>query len=141
MNLILPWLLAGCFIQSCMSQPGPESQVKNIIARQVTQWNQGNITGFMETYWHSDSLIFIGKSGITRGWEATIRRYQKAYPGKAGMGTLSLDIDQLKVLSPEYAFLTGRWMVIRSSGTLQGYFSLLLRNIHGKWLIIADHSS
>jgi hypothetical protein len=56
----------------------------------------------MKGYWKSDSLMFIGKNGITHGWEKTLDRYKKSYPDTAAMGKLSYDILVVKKLSSEY---------------------------------------
>ena len=42
----------------------------------------------MEGYVASEQLRFAGASGVNRGFEATMARYRKAYPGKSGMGEL-----------------------------------------------------
>jgi hypothetical protein len=95
----------------------------------------------MEGYWKSDSLMFIGKNGITYGWEKTLSNYKKNYPDTTTMGKLHFDIILLRPLSSQYYSLTGRWNLKRSIGDLTGYFTLLFRKINGSWLIIADHSS
>jgi hypothetical protein len=64
---------------------------KEILAtlnRQVSDWNQGNIKSFMNGYWESDSLMFVGKTGVTYGYEATYQGYLKRYPDLATMGKL-----------------------------------------------------
>ena len=38
-------------------------EVAVVMAAQMDAWNQGDLEGFMEGYWRSDSLLFVGKSG------------------------------------------------------------------------------
>ena len=104
-------------------------------------WNRGDINGFMQTYWHSDSLIFIGKNGPTYGWQQTLDNYKKGYPDTAAMGKLHFDLIEIKKLSKKYYFVIGRWYLKRSIGDIEGSFTLLLQKINGNWVIIADHSS
>jgi ketosteroid isomerase-like protein len=99
------------------------------------------VEGFMQTYWKSDSLMFIGKSGVVRGWQQTLDNYKKGYPDTAAMGKLSFDIIQVKPVSEEYAFVVGKWMLKRSIGDVSGHYTLLLRRMDGQWRIVADHSS
>lgn len=125
----------------CFSQSEDEKQIRQLLARQTECWNKGDILGFMDTYWKNDSLMFIGKSGVNRGWEATLENYKKGYPDTTAMGKLSFDILHVRQLSPEYFYVVGKWMLARTIGDLSGHYDLLFRKINGKWYIIADHSS
>ena len=126
---------------SVFSQGKDERQIRDILAAQTEQWNKGNIDAFMQGYWHSDSLVFIGKNGPHYGYRAALQNYKKGYPDTTAMGKLSFDILSVKPLSPQYYFVTGKWMLKRSIGDLQGYYTLLFRRINGKWTIVVDHSS
>lgn len=123
------------------SQSKEAKEIINILHTQDEAWNRGDIDGFMQTYWNNDSLIFIGKSGPTYGWQQTLDRYKKGYPDTASMGKLHFDLIEIKKLSSKYYFVVGRWYLQRSIGDINGSFTLLLKKIKGKWLIIADHSS
>ena len=108
---------------------------------QLAAWNAGDINRFMATYWASDSLMFIGKSGVTYGWQKTLDNYKKGYPDTVAMGKLDFTILQINRISPQYFFVAGKWQLTRSIGNVGGAFTLLFRKIRNKWLIIADHSS
>lgn len=123
------------------AQKSEETKIRQLLTAQTEAWNRGNIEGFMQTYWKSDSLMFIGKSGVTRGWQPTLENYKKGYPDTASMGKLSFDIITVKRLSPDYFFVVGKWMLKRSIGDISGHYNLLLQKINGRWVIIADHSS
>jgi ketosteroid isomerase-like protein len=123
------------------AQKNDEVKISRLLAAQTEAWNRGDIESFMQGYWKSDSLMFIGKNGVTRGWQATLENYKKGYPDTAAMGKLSFDLITMKSLSPNYFFVVGKWMLKRSIGDLSGHYNLLLRKIAGKWVIIADHSS
>jgi hypothetical protein len=108
---------------------------------QLAAWNAGDIDRFMGTYWQSDSLMFIGKSGVTYGWQKTLENYKKNYPDTAAMGKLKFDILETKRLSVLYFFVVGKWHLTRSIGDIGGHFTLLFKKVKDKWLIVADHSS
>ena len=118
-----------------------ETQIRNLLTRQTEAWNRGDITGFMQTYWQNDSLMFIGKDGVTWGWKNTLEHYKKGYPDKETMGQLSFEIIQVKKLSKEYFFVVGKWMLKRNAGDVNGHYNLLVKRLNGEWKIIADHSS
>jgi ketosteroid isomerase-like protein len=115
--------------------------ITQLLQVQTAAWNRGDIEGFMQTYWKSDSLMFIGKNGVKWGWQTTLENYKKGYPDTAAMGKLDFDVIQVKRLSALYYFVVGRWHLKRTIGDLSGHFNLLLRKIKGRWVIVADHSS
>ena len=128
-------------ITNAFTQTKNQIAIANVLATQQTAWNNGNIDAFMQGYWHSDSLMFIGKSGVTYGWLNTLNNYKKGYPDTAAMGKLSFEIIQMKRLSVMYYSVVGKWFLKRSIGDIGGAFTLILRKIKGKWVIIQDHSS
>ena len=129
------------FVFKSQAQKQEESGIRNLLLQQTESWNRGDITGFMQTYWNSDSLMFIGKNGVTWGWKNTLEHYKKGYPDKETMGQLSFEIIQVKKLSEEYFFVVGKWMLKRNKDDLSGHYNLLIKRIKGEWKIIADHSS
>ena len=127
-----------CFAQSSNKD---EQQIRAALELQTSSWNHGDIEAFMQTYWKSDSLLFIGRTGVHRGWQETLNNYKKNYPDTVAMGKLSFDILQVRKLSMEYYFVVGKWTLVRTAGNLSGYYDLLFRKINGRWLIVSDHSS
>ena len=118
-----------------------ELAIRNILATQTAAWNLGSIDNFMKGYWENDSLMFIGKSGVTYGWTNTLNNYKKGYPDTAAMGKLTFNLIKVKKLSEKYYHVTGKWFLKRSIGDIGGHYTLLFRKIDGRWVIIADHSS
>lgn len=125
----------------CFAQSGEEAMVRKVLSIQEKAWNNGDIPSFMQGYWKSDSLMFIGKSGVTYGWQQTLDNYKKNYPDTVTMGKLTFNLLEVKFLSPQYYFVTGKWHLQRTTNNLEGYFTLLFKKINGHWLIIKDHSS
>jgi len=126
---------------SAFCQTNDETEVRNLLTRQTQAWNRGDIDAFMIGYWENDSLMFIGKSGVTYGYKNTLSNYKKNYPDTTVMGKLTFTLIQLKQLSPEYFHVTGKYYLTRTIGDASGHFTLLFRKINGKWVIISDHSS
>ena len=125
----------------CTAQSKDELEIRGRLDEQTQAWNQGNIERFMKTYWENDSLMFIGKSGVTYGWLNTLNNYKRNYPDTAAMGKLSFTILSLRQLSADYFYVVGKWHLQRSIGDLAGHYDLLFRKIKGRWLIVVDHSS
>lgn len=138
------FLVLICWVGSWSAlhaQAKAEQAIRRVMADQEAAWNRGDIPAFMEGYWRSDSLIFIGKRGCTYGWQPTLASYQRGYPDRATMGTLHFDIVRLEVLSRKSAYLIGKWHLTRTKGDVGGYFTLLWKKVAGKWVVAADHTS
>lgn len=134
---IICFLLYG----SAQAQSNDEKAIVKILTEQDAAWNRGDIESFMKGYWQSDSLMFIGKNGITYGWQQTLDNYKKRYPDTTAMGKLNFEYIEMKQLSDNYFFVVGKWHLTRTIGNLNGAFTLLLRKIDDSWVIVKDHSS
>ncbi len=128
-------------MNSALAQSKDDLTIKNILDQQTLAWNGGDVENFMKPYWHSDSLMFIGKSGVTYGWQKTMENYKKNYPDAAAMGKLDFTILQIKRLSVLYYSVVGKWHLARTIGDLSGHFTLLFKKIKNIWVIVSDHSS
>jgi ketosteroid isomerase-like protein len=115
--------------------------IRQVMDAQQAAWSKGDIQGFMEGYWNSPDLMFVGKSGVNYGWEQTLKNYQKGYPNIEAMGQLTFTVLKLEKMSKGSAFMIGKWHLKRNRDELSGHFTLLWKKIKGKWLIVADHSS
>ncbi|TAE46578.1 MAG: nuclear transport factor 2 family protein [Bacteroidetes bacterium] len=134
--LLLPVLLSAQKLASRHTEA-----ILAVMDMQEKAWNQGDIPTFMQGYWHSDSLKFIGSNGITYGWQATNDRYLSRYPDRKTMGTLTFTILHLEATGPNSAWMAGKWHLSREIGDVGGHFTLLWRRIDGKWVIVSDHTS
>jgi ketosteroid isomerase-like protein len=136
--LVFIFFISACKIKSAN---GDEHSIRAMLQAQVTEWNKGNIEGYMHGYWESDSLVFIGKSGPKYGYSTTLANYKKSYPDAAHMGKLTSTIVSMERLSDEYYFVIGKWALRREAGDVGGSYTLLIKKIKGAWVIVVDHSS
>ncbi|MFC6103705.1 YybH family protein [Olivibacter domesticus] len=122
-------------------QNNAEKDIRGAMSLQQEAWNKGDVAAFMEVYWKSDSLLFVGSQGPVYGWQAAFDRYLKTYPDQASMGKLKFDLLQVNPLSEDYYFVLGKWHLTRKKGDIGGTFTLLFKKIADKWVIISDHTS
>lgn len=138
-------IVACAFMLVCswaaLAQSKDELAIRAMLTAQVANWNNGSIEGYMNGYWESDKLLFIGSKGPTYGYRTTLKRYKEGYPDAAHMGTLTSNILSIEKLSKKYYFVVGNWSIKRSAGDVQGAYSLLIKKIKDKWVIVCDHSS
>jgi ketosteroid isomerase-like protein len=126
---------------SSFAQSNDQKQILKVLSEQTAAWNSGDLDKFMIGYLKSDSLMMIGKTGITYGYKQILDNYKRNYSDESKMGKLFFDILEVKKLSGEYYFVVGKWFLKRSAGDIGGHYTLLFRKIKGKWVIVADHSS
>lgn len=116
--------------------------IQRVLTRQAEAWNQGDLERFMKTYWKSPQLTFSGGGKTTRGWDATLKRYQQNYAPPKAMGQLKFDELEITLLETKTAMVLGNWHLDLPDKTQRsGNFSLVLHKIDEQWTIIHDHSS
>jgi ketosteroid isomerase-like protein len=140
------WLFAAVLLCSVTLSFGQsvkdKEEILAILNRQEADWNAGNVKSFMHAYWESDSLMFVGKTGITYGYKSTYEGYLKRYPDRATMGQLKFTFLNFSFPGPDVAFVVGKFHLTRpEKGDAEGHYTLLWKKIKGKWLIICDHTS
>lgn len=115
--------------------------ILGVLRLQAEAWNAGQIDRFMEHYWKSDELTFSAGGQTTRGWQNTLDRYRQRYPTIEKMVRLTFAELEVQPLGDAAALVLGQWHLARDGDALGGNFSLIVRKIDGRWLIVHDHTS
>jgi ketosteroid isomerase-like protein len=118
-----------------------EAGVRALLNKQVADWNRGDVTAFMRSYWKSPQTEFVSADGIMHGWQTVLDRYRKTYPDRASMGHLDFSNLEVTVLGDESALAVGHWQLKRQNDTPGGVFTLVFRKFPEGWRIINDHTS
>jgi ketosteroid isomerase-like protein len=137
--LIFPLFLFFGF--AATAQSSDETEIKKVLSDQTMAWNRGSVEDFMKGYWNNDSLMFVGKRGISYGYRQALENYKKNYVDTAHMGKLFFTLLKLKSLSTGYYLVIGKWYLKRTVGDIGGAYSLIFRKINGSWVIVLDHTS
>ncbi len=116
--------------------------VKRVLNEQIVQWNLGNIDGFMQGYWKSDSLLFITSKGPRYGYQSVSDSYKKNYPSKEAMGNLRFEVVKIQWVdkSAGISQVLGKWHVSDNGKPQSGYFSLIFKNVNNQPKIVIDHT-
>ncbi|HLH33405.1 MAG TPA: SgcJ/EcaC family oxidoreductase [Alloacidobacterium sp.] len=137
--LVLLWIVSA---RAVFAQDA-ESAIKQVLADQVSAWNRGDISTFMQGYKNAPDTTFIGKT-IRRGWQQVMDRYKDSYSTKEAMGKLEFSDLTVRMLGPEHAVVTGKYHLTRTAaggGDASGIFSLVWEKSAEGWKIILDHTS
>ncbi|MGI8813054.1 MAG: YybH family protein [Pyrinomonadaceae bacterium] len=127
--------------QSTPRQKKAADSIRKVMTEQTVAWNNGDIDGFMSGYWNSDKLVFVGSSGVTRGWQPTLDNYKKHYNSREKMGALTFSDLEVDVLSKDAAVVLGSWSLAREKDNPHGKFTLIFRKFKEGWRIVHDHTS
>ncbi len=128
------------FENTAIQDAGDADKIATVLNDQIAAWNRDDLKAFMATYWNSPDLTFSAGGQTTRGWQATMDRYAGRYP-VGNMGQLNFDGLEISLLGADAALVLGNWHLEQDSEKMDGNFTLVLRRIEGKWLIVHDHSS
>ncbi len=130
--LLVP--LGGC--SGAVDHP----EIRAVLDQQLEAWNDGDIEGFVAHYWKSDELVFKSPKGETRGWQAVLQRYRRAYPTPEKMGSLTFDLGEIVRPSDDTAEVAGQYRVRTANEIQTGRFYLHFRKINDAWLIVRDYT-
>ena len=117
-----------------------QKAIVDILMRQSSDWNKGDLRAFMKGYWENDSLMFIGSEGVIYGYQNTLERYQKNYDTTEKMGILTFEVITLREVSENVYLMVGKFHLERTIGNAKGIFSLVWKKIKNQWVIVADHT-
>ncbi|TCK65182.1 hypothetical protein DFQ05_2397 [Winogradskyella wandonensis] len=117
-----------------------KAAILKVMDDQQNAWNKGDLEGFMQGYWKSDSLKFYGSNGLTKGWQNTLDNYKRGYLTKAETGTLNFVINDVSKIDGNNYWVMGEYHLKREVGDADGVFIIIFKMINGEWKIVADMS-
>jgi ketosteroid isomerase-like protein len=139
--VVRPWLQPAQPHQESPGAGAEESQIREVLDAQAAAWNRGDIDSFMTPYWKSDQTLFVGASGVARGYQAVLERYHKAYPNRQAMGRLTFSNMEVHAECADTATVIGQFQLQRENGRPAGVFTLNLRKFPEGWRIVLDHTT
>lgn len=140
---LLVLLITADAITAEVKKPAAEeTAIHKVLHDQVAAWNKGDLAEFMAGYWNSKDLTFYAGKEKHQGWEKAFDRYKKRYQGEGReMGKLEFSELEVQLLNPDFAVVKGRWNVEMKKETLNGLFTLIMKNTDRGWVIVHDHTS
>lgn len=105
----------------------------------------GDLDRFMTCYADDPATSYVGSGKLVTGYQAIRAMYASRFGGgsRAAMGMLTIDIDSLRLIADDAAYVVGRFHLRRPAadgGDVTGLTTLVFRRQADRWLIVADHS-
>lgn len=69
-------------------------EIDALLQTQARAWSRGDLPAFCAVY--ADDAVFVTADGIRRGREEILQRYRRRYVDRSAMGTLGLEIVELR---------------------------------------------
>src|SRR2546421_6668268 len=135
---------AAMLVACAAPPPGdPQSDIAAMLRRSASDWNRGDLAGFMSDYAHDALTSYVSAGHVVYGWQTLFDRYQTTYfaPGKS-RDSLAFEEVHVRPLARDLALCTARFRLVRrDSITASGPFTLVLQRRDGRWRILHDHTS
>lgn len=138
---LAPALLAE---EAASKETSVRQQIETLLTEQAADWSAGNLEAFCSAY--EEDVVFVSPTGLTSGRQEVLERYKRRYPDKAAMGTLTLEVEEVRVAGPETraraASAVARWKLSYPEKEPAEGLTLLVfhRDPDGPWKIVQDAS-
>jgi peptidoglycan-N-acetylglucosamine deacetylase len=128
-------------------------KIEALLAQQAADWSKGDLAAFCAVY--EEDAVFVSPKGVARGRRELLERYRKSYPDARAMGTLKLEVQDMRPLwGPEVtalgdatpgavhaATVVARWTLVREGQPdTTGLTALVLQRAGATWRIVQDTS-
>ena len=136
--------IAGSFSEnqdSAWDEKTAYVSILTVLDRQVDAWNSGDIEGYMQDYVKGENLRFASGGNIETGWQPTLDRYLRRYPDRSAMGRLETENLDIQIVDSDDAFVFGTWTLIRENDRPSGLYTLHMKKMDDRWVIVSDHTS
>src|SRR2546430_11757750 len=96
-------------LAACATPPrgDPQGDIAALLSRSASDWNRGDLGGFMSDYAHDSLTSYVSAGHVVYGWRKLFDRYQTTYfaPGKS-RDSLAFEEVRVRPLAPELPLRT-----------------------------------
>ena len=135
-------MVAGC-VAAQLPVGDPEREITATLSRSASDWNRGDLDGFMSDYARDSLTSYVSAGHVQYGWQPLYDHYQQTYfaPGKS-RDSLAFEEVHVRSLTPDVALATARFRLLRRDSVVaSGPFTLILQKRGDRWLILHDHTA
>jgi uncharacterized protein (TIGR02246 family) len=123
-------------------QVGLTRQMVAQLERAASDWNRGDLEGFLSDYAPESTTTFIDGRRARHGFDFIRDNYAPRFAPGARRDSLHFEEVEARWLSPTLALVTARYILQRGGSTsASGPFTLVMERRSEGWKILHDHSS
>jgi uncharacterized protein (TIGR02246 family) len=123
-------------------QVGLTRQMVAQLERAASDWNRGDLEGFLSDYAPESTTTFIDGRRARHGFDFIRDNYAPRFAPGARRDSLHFEEVEARWLSPTLALVTARYILQRGGATsASGPFTLVMERRSEGWKILHDHSS
>jgi uncharacterized protein (TIGR02246 family) len=123
-------------------QPALTRQIVTQLERAASDWNQGDLDGFLSDYAPESTTTFVDGRRARHGFDFIRDNYARWFAPGARRDSLRFEEIEVRPLGPNHALVTARFILERAGAvTSSGPFTLVMERRSGGWKILHDHSS
>jgi ketosteroid isomerase-like protein len=124
------------------NQVGLTRQMVAQLERAASDWNRGDLEGFLSDYAPESTTTFIDVRRARHGFDFIRDNYAPRFAPGARRDSLHFEEVEARWLSPTLALVTARYILQRGGATsASGPFTLVMERRSEGWKILHDHSS
>lgn len=132
-------LIAASVSCSTVAPQPPDAEIRGLLNDQAAAWSRGDLEAACAVY--ADDAAFLSPSGLTKGRRGVLDRYREKYMDRAGMGSLRLDVQEIRPLGEASASVVARWeLTWPDKPNVSGLTLLVFQKTNAGWRIVQDAS-
>jgi uncharacterized protein (TIGR02246 family) len=117
-------------------------QMVSQLERAASDWNRGDLEGFLSDYAPESTTTFIDGRRARHGFDFIRNNYARWFAPGARRDSLHFEEVEARRLSPTLALVTARFVLQHGdSVSASGPFTLVMERRPEGWKILHDHSS
>jgi uncharacterized protein (TIGR02246 family) len=123
-------------------QPPLTQQIVTQLERAASDWNRGDLEGFLSDYAPESTTTFVDGRRARHGFEFIRDNYARWFAPGARRDSLHFEEIEVRPLGASHALVTARFILQRGGAvTSSGPFTLVMERRQKGWKILHDHSS
>jgi ketosteroid isomerase-like protein len=123
-------------------QAALRQQIVTQLERAASDWNRGDLQGFLSDYAPDSATTFMDGRRARHGFDFIRENYARWFAPGARRDSLRFEEIEVRPLGASHALVTARFILERSGAvTSSGPFTLVMERRPEGWKILHDHSS
>lgn len=115
-----------------------QEEIVRLVAAQAAAWSRGDLKAFVSVY--APDAVFVTATGVTKGRDQVLARYQQKYPDPKAMGQLKLEPVDVRT-SADAVTVAAKWTLsYPDKAAATGHTVIVFMALKEGWRIVHDAS-